>query len=81
MIDETNANFEKVYEQSKTNGTTGSVPTTVHNVSLLGTTGSTTESIIFVKKWLAALREANVDLSQYNLIMDKIDWSDTTVGS
>ena len=56
------------------------IPTTVHNVSLLGTTGSTLSSILFVRNWLNALVTANVDLSQYNLIMDKINWSDTTVG-
>jgi hypothetical protein len=56
------------------------IPTKVHNVSLLGTTGSTLSSILFVKNWLNALITANVDLSQYNLIMDKINWSDTTVG-
>lgn len=56
------------------------IPTTVHNVSLMGTTGSTLASITFVKEWLHSLVEANVDLSQYNLVMDKINWSDTTVG-
>jgi hypothetical protein len=57
------------------------IPTTVHNVSLLGTTGSTLKSIQFVKAWLASLQANNVDFSQYNLIMDKVNWSDTTVGS
>lgn len=56
------------------------IPTTVHNVSFLGTTGSSLSSILFVKNWLNALITANADLSQYNLIMDKINWSDTTVG-
>lgn len=57
------------------------IPSTVHNVSFMGTTGSTTESILFVKQWLASLIADNVDLSQYNLIMDKVNWSDTTVGN
>lgn len=56
------------------------VPTAVHNVQLLGTTGSTLSSILFVKNWLSALIAVDADLSQYTLIMDKIDWSDATVG-
>ena len=56
------------------------IPTTVHNVSLLGTTGSTLESLQFVRQWLNSLIAADADLSQYNLIMDKVNWSDTTVG-
>lgn len=60
---------------------TSSIPTTIHNISLLGTTGSTQESILFVKSWLAALADANVDFSQYSLTMDKINWQDSTVGS
>jgi len=36
---------------------------------------------MFVKDWLASLVAASADLSQYNLIMDKINWSDTTVGA
>ena len=57
------------------------IPTTVHEVSLLGNTGSTVESIQFVKAWLAALDTAGADLSQYTLIMDKVNWSDATVGA
>ena len=57
------------------------IPTTVHNVSFLGTTGSTLSSLLFVRNWLNALVAANADLSQYNLIMDKINWSDATVGA
>jgi hypothetical protein len=57
------------------------VPTTVHEVSLLGTTGSTINSIIFVKNWINALVAAGADLSQYELTMDKINWSNTTVGN
>lgn len=57
------------------------VPSTVHNVSFLGSTGSQLSSLLFVKSWLQSLVNDNVDLSQYNLIMDKINWSDTTVGS
>ena len=57
------------------------VPTTVHEVSLLGTTGSTINSIIFVKNWINALVNAGADLSEYELVMDKINWSDTTVGN
>ena len=56
------------------------VPTTVHNVQFLGTTGSTLSSLQFVRSWLTNITTANGDLSQYNLIMDKINWSDTTVG-
>ena len=56
------------------------IPTELHEVSFLGTTGSTVESIIFVKNWLTSLREAGVDRSQYTLNMDKINWSNTTVG-
>jgi hypothetical protein len=48
---------------------------------LLGTTGSTVESIQFVKQWLASLAQSNADLSEYNLVMDKINWSDATVGA
>lgn len=58
-----------------------SIPTTVHNVSLLGTTGSTRESILFVKNWIASLVAAGEDLSQYSLTMDKINWSENTVGA
>ena len=56
------------------------IPTTVHEVSFLGTTGSTLESITFVKDWLQALDNANADLGQYTLEMDKVNWSDATVG-
>jgi hypothetical protein len=58
-----------------------SIPTTIHNVSLLGTTGSTRESILFVKNWIASLVAAGEDLSQYSLTMDKINWSENTVGA
>lgn len=57
------------------------IPTTVHNVSLLGTTGSTLSSLQFVRNWLNSLVSAGADLSQYTLVMDKINWSDSTVGS
>ena len=57
------------------------VPTTVHEVSLLGSTGSTINSILFVKSWLDALVAADADLSEYELTMDKINWSETTVGN
>lgn len=57
------------------------IPTSIHEVSLLGTTGSTIEGIQFVKQWLNSLVAANVDLSQYTLTMDKINWSDNTVGA
>lgn len=56
------------------------VSTNLHEVSLLGTTGSTLNSILFVKSWLAALTAADADLSQYTLNMDKINWSAATVG-
>ena len=56
------------------------IPTTVHEVSFLGSTGSTVRSIQFVKSWLQALTDSGADLSQYTLNMDKINWSDTTVG-
>ena len=57
------------------------IPATVHEVSFLGTTGSTQESILFVKNWIAAIDAAEGDFSQYYLNMDKINWSDTTVGA
>jgi hypothetical protein len=57
------------------------IPTDVHEVSFLGTTGSTQESILFVKNWIAAIDAAEGDFSQYYLNMDKINWSDTTVGA
>lgn len=57
------------------------IPTTLHEMSLLGNTGSTLKSIQLVKAWLQALDETNADLSQYSLNMDKINWSDTTVGA
>jgi hypothetical protein len=50
-------------------------------VSLLGTTGSTQESILFVKNWIASLVAANANLSEYSLTMDKINWSEQTVGA
>lgn len=58
----------------------GGIPTTLHEISLLGNTGSTLKSIQLVKAWLYALDNANADLSQYTLNMDKINWSDATVG-
>lgn len=57
------------------------IPTTVHNVSFLGTTGSSAVSLQFVRSWLNNLVESGADLSYYNLIMDKINWSDATVGA
>lgn len=57
------------------------VPTSVHDVYLLGTTGSTRASIEFVRQWINGLVAAGVDLSQYSLSMDKINWSDATVGA
>lgn len=59
----------------------GNVPTTVHDVSLLGSTGSTVESIKFVKNWINNLVNNQADLSQYTLVMDKVNWSDATVGA
>lgn len=56
------------------------IPTTIHNVSFLGTTGSTLSSLLFVRQWLNVLVAEEADLSQYTLVMDKINWSDTTVG-
>ena len=82
IVNENSAEFSQVFGYSRDLGIQlGDIPTTVHNVSLLGTTGSTVESIQFVKQWLASLVSANVDLSEYNLVMDKINWSDTTVGA
>ena len=69
--------LENVARIKEVNG----IPTTVHNVTLLGTTGSTLASLLFVRNWLNSLVAADADLSQYNLIMDKIDWSDATVGA
>lgn len=57
------------------------IPTTIHDVSLLGTTGSTQESILFVKNWINSLVNANANLSEYSLTMDKINWSESTVGA
>ena len=57
------------------------VPADVHEVSFLGSTGSTRESAIFVKNWLASIDAANGDYSQYFLEMDKVNWSETTVGA
>ena len=60
---------------------TSGIPTTVHEISLLGNTGSTLESIQLVKDWLYALDAADADFSQYTLTMDKVNWSDATVGA
>jgi len=82
IVEGNQATFSQLYSQSKSSGTVdGSVPTNVHNISLLGTTGSTTSSILFVRNWLNSLITNNADLSQYTLVMDKINWSDTTVGA
>lgn len=82
VIDGSSAEFSQVYGISRDYDIEiGTFPTTVHNISLLGTSGSTVESIKMVKAWLASLVAANVDLSQYNLIMDKINWSEATVGN
>lgn len=56
------------------------IPTNIHEVSLLGTTGSTRESIEFVRSWIKGLVDSGADLSMYSLSMDKINWSDATVG-
>lgn len=58
-----------------------SIPSTLHEILFLGTTGSTQESILFVKNWIAAIDAAGEDFSQYYLEMDKINWSDVTVGA
>ena len=68
--------LENVAQIKELNG----IPTTVHSVELLGTTGSTLASLLFVRSWLHNLINNNADLSQYTLIMDKINWSDATVG-
>jgi hypothetical protein len=57
------------------------VPSTVHEVSLLGTTGSSINSIVFIKNWLDTIENAGGDYSEYELTMDKINWSETTVGN
>ena len=57
------------------------VPTTIHEISLLGTTGKTPESIEMVRSWLNNLVAEEADLSQYTLEMDKIDWREDTVGA
>ncbi len=67
-------NNEAVVEQIQ------GVPATLHNLSLLGTTGSTLKSINLVRDWLTTLVNSNADLSQYTLTMDKINWSPVTVG-
>ena len=57
------------------------VPADVHEVSFLGSTGSTQESAIFVKNWIAAIDAADGDYSQYYLEMDKVNWTESTVGA
>ena len=57
------------------------IPTDLHEVSFLGSTGSTQESILFIKNWIVAIDAAEGDFSQYYLEMDKVNWSDTTVGA
>lgn len=57
------------------------VPADVHEVSFLGSTGSTQESAMFVKDWIAAIDAADGDFSQYYLEMDKVNWSESTVGA
>ena len=57
------------------------VPTTVHSVSLLGSTGQTPESIEFVRSWINNIVAAEGDLSEYTIAMDKINWQDDTVGA
>jgi len=82
VISGASAEFSQVYGISRDSGIEiGTFPTEVHNISLLGSTGSTVESIKMVKSWLNSLVTSGADLSQYNLIMDKVNWSDTTVGA
>lgn len=57
------------------------IPTALHEVSLLGTSGSTVEGILFVKHWLDSIVAAGENLNDYTLSMDKINWSDSTVGA
>lgn len=59
----------------------GSIPASVHEVSFLGSTGSTQESALFVKEWIQSITAANGDFSQYYLEMDKVNWSEATVGA
>jgi hypothetical protein len=57
------------------------IPTTVHEVSLLGTTGQTPESIQFVRSWINNIEAVGESFGDYTLAMDKIDWRDSTVGN
>lgn len=57
------------------------IPASVHEVSFLGSTGSTQESILFVKSWLNSITIAEGDFSQYYLEMDKVNWTESTVGA
>jgi hypothetical protein len=57
------------------------IPADVHEVSFLGSTGSTQESAMFVKDWIAAIDAVDGDFSQYYLEMDKVNWSESTVGA
>ena len=82
IVQGSDAEFQQVYGYSRSlNLQNGGIPTTVHNISLLGTTGSTLESIKLVKNWLSTLVSSDADLSEYNLIMDKVNWSNSTVGA
>lgn len=56
------------------------IPATIKEVRLLGTTGSTRESILFVKDWIASINAANGNFSEYTLEMDAIRWTIETVG-
>ena len=57
------------------------IPATVHDVSMLGTTGQTPESIQFIRSWIANIEAAGEQFNDYTITMDKIDWRDSTVGN
>lgn len=56
------------------------IPHTLKEVHLLGTTGSTQESILFVKDWIANIQANDGDFSEYTLEMDNVRWTIETVG-
>lgn len=57
------------------------IPSTIMEVSLLGTTGSTKESLNFVRGWISSIEADGKNLSDYTLAMDKVNWSSDTVGT
>lgn len=77
-------NLEFWHAETESNVTTLTklqhVPYTLKEVHLLGTTGSTQESILFVKDWIANIQANDGDFSEYTLEMDNVRWTIETVG-